>query len=158
MEKSSADSAVEIRHVSYAAILGDPGAADLLDEYSAECSLSEIGETNPQVQMYRAMEASGMMQAFGAYKGSELVGFATLLIYVLPHYGKKIATVESVFVARAQRSGVGNALMKAIEGHATQSACEVILYSAPVESRLEMLLTLLPAYRHTNSIFLRKLN
>lgn len=108
--------------------------------------------------MYEAMEATGLMQTFGSYEGNELVGFATILIYVLPHYGRQIATVESLFVAKKYRVGsTGRELMKNIEEYAREKKCKVILYSAPTGSRLERLLNALRPYRRTNSIFLRSL-
>src|SRR5207302_758034 len=98
MEKDSPDCTVEIRPISYTEILD---AAALLAEYSAECSIPEIGTPNPQREMYAKMESCGLMHSFGAFEGDDLVGFATILVCVLPHYGKKIATVESLFLAKA---------------------------------------------------------
>jgi GNAT superfamily N-acetyltransferase len=144
-----------IRAVSYAEILAHP---DLIAEYAAECSIPEIGQVNPQAEMYAAMEHSGMMQAFGAFHAEQLVGFATILKYVIPHYNCKAATVESLFVAKEFRgTSAGISLMKAIEKHAKESDCQVISYSAPTGSQLEKLLTRLRLYKRTNSIFLRKL-
>ena len=160
METNSANHvlATEIRRVHYSDILGAPNAAVLLSEYAAECCLPEIGEPSPQGKMYAAMEDSGMLSVFGAFQWQELIGFAALLVYVLPHYGLKIATVESIFVARQHRSSAGRALMKTIEQHARELGCVAILYNAPAGSQLETLLALLKPYRRTNSVFCRSLN
>jgi GNAT superfamily N-acetyltransferase len=144
---------VSIRQIPYASILE---AGDLLAEYAAECSIPEIGEASPQSVMYAMMESSGMFHTFGAFHGDELVGFAAELTYVLPHYGKKIATVESLFVAKKHRTGnTGLDLMSAIEKFAKSKECVAILYSAPTGSQLEKLLSLLKPYRRTNSVFCR---
>lgn len=150
--------ALVIRPVSYAEILNAPSASVLLAAYGAECSIPEIGEINPQAEMYRQMEKTGMFQAFGAFDGEELVGFAAVLTYVLPHYGRKIATVESIFVSPPHRTqGTGNALMNAIENYAKGQNCEVILYSARTGSQFERLLSCLKPYQRTNAAFLRSL-
>jgi len=143
--------------VRYSDILDAPNAAELLREYAAECSIPEIGECSPQAGMYAAMEGSGMLSVFGAYLGDDLIGFGTLLVYVLPHYGLKIGTVESLFVESSQHSGAGQRLMDALEAHARHRECVAILYSAPTDSQLEKLLTLRKPYRRTNATFCRSL-
>ena len=106
----------DIRHISYSGILQDESAAALLSEYAAECSIPEIGETAPQEALYAQMENAGMMSCFGVFFGDSLVGFATILVYVLPHYGRRVASVESLFIAKAHRDGGnGSELMRTIE-------------------------------------------
>jgi hypothetical protein len=130
----------------------------LLAEYAAECALPELGPAQPQADMYAVMEQSPAFQCFGVYEDGELAGFASVLTYVAPHYGKRIATVESLFIAAAQRRGrTGNELMCALEEHAAKCGCVAILYSAPAGSQLERLLQLLRPYRHSNTVFLRAL-
>ena len=149
---------IVIRPVSYADILGAPNAAVLFAAYGIECSIPEIGEIDPQAALYSQMEQSGMFQAFGAFKGDELVGFAAVLVYVLPHYGRKIAAVESIFVAPEHRSkGTGNRLMNAIEEYAKSKGSVAILYSARAASTFERLLSLLSPYQRTNAVFIRSL-
>jgi GNAT superfamily N-acetyltransferase len=147
-----------IRQVSYAEILSTPNAQDLLEQYAQECSIPEIGRANPQAEMYRQMEATGMFQAFGLFYAEQLRGFASLLCYTLPHYGRKIANVESLFITQKHRkNGAGNLLMNAVEQYAKDNGCEVILYNARAGSQLEKLLSLLRPYQRTNSVFLRSL-
>jgi len=133
-------------------------ASDLLAEYAAECSIAEIGEVCPQAGTYAALERAGIVQMFGAYLDGELVGFASVILSILPHYGKKVATLESLFVGSAARSsGVGGELMNTVEDHALKAGCVAVLYSAPAGGTLERLLSLRKAYRRTNSVFCRSL-
>lgn len=149
---------ISIRPIRYAEILEALNAQELLEEYAAECSLPELGPIEPQVEAYAVMERSGAFQCFGVYEDGGLVGFASALTYIVPHYGKRIATVESLFLAAAHRSGrTGNTLMSAIEEYARKQGCVVILYSAPASSQFERLLRLLKPYRHSNTVFLRSL-
>lgn len=145
-----------IKPVSVSEILAHP---ELFREYAAECSISEIGEVNPQPQMYAAMENTGNMHSFGLFTGEELAGFVTVFTYVLPHYGKKIATVESIYLSHKNRLGRnGFALMKAAEDCAKENGCEAILYSARAGTSFERLLRMMNTYQHTNSVFLRSLD
>jgi GNAT superfamily N-acetyltransferase len=145
----------DIQLIRYADILS---ATDLLAEYAAECSIPEIGEVCPQPAIYEALERAGVVQVFGGYADGQLVGFASLLLTVLPHYGRKTATVESLFVAQVYRtSGIGAALMEAMESAARDAGCAAILYSAPAGGKLERLLDLRRAYRRTNAVFCRSL-
>lgn len=147
-----------IRPVQFAEILDAPNAAELLEEYSAECALPELGPTNPQRETYAAMERSGIFQCFGAYEDGALAGFAAPLVYSVPHYGVRIATVESLFTAAAHRGWTGAKLMRAIEEHSREKGCAAILYSAPVGSQLaRMLFQSEPEYRNCSHVFIKRL-
>lgn len=146
-----------IQPVSYADLMAAPNFAELIAEYSAECSLPEIGPTNPQPQLYAAMENAGGLRCFGVYASGALIGLISLLIYVLPHYGRKIATTESFFLSRAHRqSSRGRQMLDFTENYAKSEGCCVLLITAPSGSKFERWLTLqTKKYRRTNSVFLR---
>jgi GNAT superfamily N-acetyltransferase len=108
--------------------------------------------------MYAAMEAAGVMQSFAAYMAGQLTGFANVLTPVLPHYGLRVATVETLFVAAAVRKyAIGRELMLAIETYAHEVGCVGILYSAPAGGQLERVLSA-KKYQQTNSVFYRPLS
>jgi GNAT superfamily N-acetyltransferase len=148
----------EIRRVNYRDILDAPNAQQLIDEYGAECSIPLIGKIDQQPQIYAALEAAGIFHCFGVYAGDELVGFASILASVLPHYGQKVASVESLFLASAYRPGcTGKALMAAIESHARLLECVAIVYTAPINSALAMVLLATKPYALTNAVFCKRL-
>lgn len=142
--------------VTYRQLLDDPACDALLEEYAEECSLPEIGKFSPQRDLYAAMEASGGLQCFGIYQDTVLVGFISLLIYVLPHYGKKIATTESIFLSREHRK-MGLEMLRFIEAYAEEKGCRAVLYTAPAGSRFSTLLSIRGQYRHSNNVFVRSL-
>ena len=147
-----------IRRVCYDEILGAPNAQQLIDEYDAECSIPLIGKINPQAGMYAALEAAGVMHFFGVYAGDDLVGFASVVMSIQPHYGLKLATVGDLFVASSHRSGrTGRSLMDMIEAHARLHECVAILIIAPVDSQLAMVLLASKPYECTNVVFCRNL-
>ena len=144
-----------IRRSSFAELLAAP---ELIEEYGAECSIPEIGPIDPQPEIYAAMEANGLMHSFAAMSGDSIVGFATVLTVVLPHYGRKVATLESIFVSERFRSnGHGIELMRAVEAYAKESGCVAILYSAPAGGQLERVLNKSRIYHRTNAVFCRGL-
>lgn len=131
----------------------------LIAEYAAECSIPAIGKINPQGDIYAVLEQSGIMRCFMAYDGEQKIGFATMLMAVLPHYGKRIATLESLFIAKAHRSSsAGRELMRTVEAEAASSGCEGILYSSPAGGQLERLLEASKPYQRTNAVFFRRLS
>jgi GNAT superfamily N-acetyltransferase len=145
-----------IKPVSIASLLE---SAALIAEYSAECSISEIGDIAPQADLYERLEKNGALRCFGAFDGDKLIGFGNVLVYVLPHYGELIATVESLFIAKAYRnSSAGSLLMRTMEAHSKQANCVGILYSCPVGGQLERLLEVSKPYARTNAVFYRRLD
>lgn len=147
---------IDIRRVPVSDVLN---SKTLIAEYAAECSIPSIGEINPQTDIYAAIENGGMLQSFMVEKSGAESGFAIVLTPVLPHYGKRIATMESLFVAKESRSGgAGRKLMNLVEDYSKSVGCGGILYSAPTGSQLERLLEASKEYQRTNAVFFRKFN
>lgn len=131
-------------------------STELIAEYAAECSIPAIGEINPHRELYALMEKSGLMQCFMA-RDEQNIGFAIVLMPVLPHYGKRVATLESLFIAKdSRRSGAGRELMRTLEASAKEAGCAGVLYSAPAGGQLERLLEASKPYQRTNAIFFRR--
>jgi len=42
------------------------------------------------------------------YHDAQKVGFCMMLTPVFPHYGKRVASIESLFIAKASRSSGAN--------------------------------------------------
>jgi GNAT superfamily N-acetyltransferase len=127
-----------IRRVSHSEILGAVNAPELIAEYAAACS---VPDAEPQHSQYAALEQAGALQCFGAYVDGALVGFASVLTAVMPHHGKRVATVESIFVAgRHRSSNAGTYLLSATEQYAAETDCVAMLYTARIGSPLETVL------------------
>lgn len=129
-----------------------------LRSYSDECSIPEIGQAIPDPVVYESLEGAGVQACFGAYsEDGDLVGLASVLTTVMPHYSKPVATVESLYVLPDFRNLFGTLLMAQIEEYAREKGCAAILYSAPTGGRFERLLDCKKAYRRTNAVFCRSL-
>jgi GNAT superfamily N-acetyltransferase len=131
--------------------------AALLAEYGVESAIEGLGQPSAQIETYRQMEALGMLCLIGAFQGDELVGFLIMIVSVLPHYGKRIASTESFFVASAARKGgAGLKLLCEAERLAKSLGAMGFFVSAPTNSRLDSVLTA-KQYRHTNQVFFKVL-
>lgn len=144
---------------SVKALFDDPASAALFAEYARESANPLLGPCAPSREMYEALESTGMGQCFAARLDGALAGFAFVLTSALPHYGRRFASVESLFVVGPSRGGgLGGRLMNAIESYCLEAGCEAVFYSAPVESRLASLMFLwADRYTNTNHVFCRRL-
>lgn len=149
---------VVVRPCAYADIESAPEFPALLDAYSRESSIDQEWTAQPQRDIYLGMEAVGVMHAFGAYQGDALIGFASILVTVLPHFGRLTAVTESFFVMPESRdTGAGMKLLRAMEHRAAELGADGLLASAPIGGQLDKVLHGLSAYRPTNRVHFRRL-
>lgn len=146
---------VEIRQVPFRVVLDDLQADFLLAEYEIECSLPEMGGICPSLNAYEILERAGM-KTFAAYIGPEIAGFATVMVYEIPHYSRKAGNTESIFVAERHRSVVGRQLVDFVKNYARSQGCATFLFSAPVGSQFDRMLAASKA-RHANNVYVVKL-
>lgn len=149
---------VDVRRCTIADLAAAPNIDAVLAAYAAEGALPEIGAPNPQVETYYAMEKANVLHAIGAFDGDRLLGFILPIVIALPHYGVVTATVESFFVAEAERKhGIGLRLLRAAEDLVRLLGAKAMLVSAPVDGALAHGLHFSKAYRHSNEVFVRAL-
>ncbi len=129
----------------------------LRGEYITECANAYLPIPHEKLEMYKALDASGTLHGFGAFDGVKLIGFVVVLTPVLPHYGRIMAIVESLFVASAYRkSGAGLKLIRRAEKCAKNFGSPAIIFSAPLGGNLEKLLPRLK-YTPTNVAYTKEL-
>jgi GNAT superfamily N-acetyltransferase len=147
------DIQITILPVPVATVFDAPNSEALLQAYAEDCL---VPDAKPQRAMYEAMERVGALQCFAAYSGRLLVGIVSVVSAVVPHLGKRIATIESVFVDPAYRStGAGDSLLEAAEHYATGVKCLAITGSPRIDSAFEKVLSRRPGYQRTHSMFTR---
>jgi GNAT superfamily N-acetyltransferase len=130
----------------------DPAFSRLVEGYTHECAIPEFTPGEVQGDAYRAMEAAGVLHCFEVRAEGALVGFLTILLHVLPHFGVRTAIVESVYVDPDHR-GAGLSVVREAKAFATQHNTRGLLMSAPAGGALARLLPRL-GFRHTNETFL----
>ncbi len=132
-----------------------PDFPDLLAEYSAECVNRQLPMPNPSRELYVRLEATGVLTVWMVVDGDRLVGFASALRTVLPHYSREMVIVESVFVSKRSRAnGAGTLLLKNLEASAAGTG---LLLSAPAGSQMEKVLHA-RKYACTNTVFCKWLS
>jgi GNAT superfamily N-acetyltransferase len=144
---------VEVRICSVDELESVHNLPALLDEYAQESALFCLPKPNAQMEAYRNMTRDGYMHILGAFKEGELLGFLAMLAPVLPHYGVRVATTESFFVAKEHRkTGAGLALLHFAESFARDLGAVCILVSTPTDGMLSYVLPK-AGYQETNRVY-----
>ncbi|MEQ0776171.1 GNAT family N-acetyltransferase [Paraburkholderia tropica] len=147
--------ATVIRECPADEIASAPNFDALCAEYAAESGITELGQANVDVPMYRAMEAAGLGWCIGAWRGDELIGFGVVTLTKLPHFSKLAGCLISYFVAAAGRDGsAGTRIREEAEHIAKARGAVGLMISAPCESRLDVILPRV-GYRATNRLYFR---
>jgi N-acetylglutamate synthase-like GNAT family acetyltransferase len=132
-----------------------PEFGALVDEYALEACRADLGAIGVQVDQYKLLESHGLMRFLSAWRGQELVGFATVVATIAPHYGKKVATTETLFLSESARDGgAGLDLLKLAEQTASEMGAVGFFVSAPVGGALSKILPRV-GFKHTNEVFFK---
>ena len=131
----------------------------LMDGYNRESSIDGMPTATAHHPSYLQLERAGALHCFGAYIGESMVGFATVIISVLPHYSARAAVMESIFVDPQNRKiGAGIKLFRAVQRYATDNGACGLLISAPVDGHFARMLNHpRSGFKHTNQIFFKRL-
>ena len=147
---------MEIRQVGFEEVTNDPAFAMLAAEYKNSAA-EGMPEIDLQEDVYIRLERAGTMATLAAYVGGEMVGFISILVSVIPHYGVPVAASESFFVAPEHRStGAGMLLLKRAEGLAMSMGAVGLMVSAPVGRSLDKVLSR-SSYDPMSTIYFRRL-
>lgn len=150
---------IDVKRVSADEFLARSEVPALIAEYANESRIGGLPAPAPDVNMYRAMYASGTLHPFIAFDGDAMVGFAVLIVYRNPHYGVVMGVVESLFVGGDHRSGgAGLHLLKAAEVFATGKGAVGLFVSAPEGSRLAQVMDAKRSYTLTNRAYFKPLS
>lgn len=135
-----------------------PNFDDLIAQYEDEAKIIGLPARQPNWAMYRAMEQAGAFHVICAHRDGELVGFATLIASIVPHYGVLMCTSESIFVVKAHRKGgLGLRLLRAAQAKAKELGAQALFVSAPSEGALAKVLPRV-GFKETNRSYFRKLS
>ncbi len=149
---------VAYKLVTFDQLESDPSWPDMVAEYAQECRIAGMPPCDYQGDMYRIMESQGIMHMIGAYVGDTLVGFCFMLVTRLPHYGRLVGAMESMFVAKDWRkSGAGIGLIREAERISASAGAVAVLMTAPTGGSMERLMPMV-GYRHTNTCFFKALD
>jgi len=143
---------------TFDALSAYPEFQGLVDEYVAEAAFTGLPAPNHQPDIYRNLEAAGVLQILASFEGIHLTGFLGLLVTVMPHYGVRLGTTESFFVAsRYRKTGAGLKLLREAEKVAQGMGAVGLMVSSPMGGRLAEVLAGSDGYSEINRIFFRRL-
>lgn len=148
---------MEITKATVEEIMGAAEFPALIDAYAAESAVAGLPSPDAKLATYLLHEGSGLLHAWAAREDDALVGFISILVPPLLHYGAQVAVAESFFVAvEHRRGGTGLKLLAAAEAEAARQGSPVLQVCAPLGGRL---IEVLPkcGYVETNRIFTKRL-
>lgn len=147
---------IEIRKCGFSDVENSPDFPRLLEQYGDESAITDMPTPSAKLELYRQLDASGIFHTFAAYSGEHLIGFITVLMPVLAHYDAICAVSESYFVSPNFRStGAGDKLREAAEHFAEKHGAVGLLITAPIGSRLAMVMAHKDSYTETSRVFFR---
>ena len=147
---------VDVRQRSIRELFSMPEFIGLRDEYMAECALAGMRHSLPRLEYYGMLEDAGVLTVYCAFHGGRLVGFVTLVVAPIAHYGVPMMATESIFVGSEHRkTGAGLALLRAAEEHAKNKGIHIMQVSAPLGGRFERVMSR-QGYECTNVIFTKR--
>lgn len=147
---------MEIRTSSVADIRASAGFDDMVREYTKESGNPDLGEAAPSVEFYERMEAAGSLKCVGAFDGARLVGLIVVVASLYPHFGKTVATVESLWLHKDYRDGpAGLRLIRQAQEVAKSLGAVGMYFGARHGSRLEQLYSRL--FTPMNVLFWKRL-
>lgn len=149
---------LQVQPTTISALEDAPNIWSLLLEYAGEAAAPGMVPPAIRAQDYKRLEAAGVLHPISALFDGELIGYVTVLVSEIPHYGRSIAITESFFVARAHRkTGAGLRLLRAAEAKARELGSPVLLVSAPPRGDLAEVLPRI-GYDEVGRTFLKKVS
>lgn len=147
---------MELKDVSAKTIYESPEFAQIVEDYAAESGNPDLGEAVPEIEFYDRMERADMLRCVAAYDGDRIVGIVVVVVTKYPHFGKPVASVESMWLARSHRAGgAGLRLIRRAQVVAKEMGAVGIYFGARAGSRLAELYGRL--FTPMNTLFWKKL-
>ena len=147
---------MEIKEISAREVYSSPEFDQIVRDYAQEGGNPDLGNAVPSLEFYDRMEKSGSLRCAAAFDGDRIVGIVFVLATVYPHFGKIVASVESIWLAKSHRAGgVGLRLIRKAQDLARDMGACGVYFGARVDSRLGQLYSRL--FTPMNTIFWKKI-
>lgn len=147
---------MELKEVSVGTIFESPEFGQIVEDYRNESGNPDLGEAVPSREFYERMASAGALRCVVAYDGSRIVGIVLVVATIYPHFGKTVASVESLWLDRSHRAGgSGLKLIRKAQEVARDMGAAGIYYGARVGSRQAELYGRL--FTPMNTLFWKKL-
>lgn len=129
-----------IKAISVEELYATAGFETMVAEY-AEYAIKRMPRPKYTKENYLALERAGLLTAYADIRNNIVVGFMSIMITRIPHYGCLAGLVESLFVMRAFRaSGAGVRFIVTAERHARAYGVPGIFINCPYGRELAKVL------------------
>jgi len=133
----------------------NPNFENLLAEYAVESSIDGLPPPSARMETYKQLENTGKFHVWEALGDGILLGFITVLLSDLPHYGACVGVCESFFVGvQYRKTGAGLKLLRELESFVNSNKGVGLLVSAPFGGILAEVLPNV-GYAETNRVFFK---
>lgn len=131
---------MEIKSFTVSEVIQHPDFNAVVEDYTAESGNPDLGPGMPAFDLYKQLESAGLFRVECAVDGDRLVGMVTVLVTVYPHFGKKVASVESLWLSKGYRKGpAGLKLIRRAQVMAKEMGAVGAYFGAREGSRLARL-------------------
>ncbi len=112
------------------------GFAETVEEYASYCN-DMVESPKFDIDLYTRLEKGGAIYCYRAMEDEKLIGFMSIVNSVIPHWGKKISIVESLYVLKAARkSGAGIRFIRKAEEFGRNVGSWGVIVNCPVDGEL----------------------
>lgn len=131
---------MEIKSFTVSEVIQHPDFNAVVEDYTAESGNPDLGPGMPALDLYKQLESAGLFRVECAVDGDRLVGMVTVLVTVYPHFGKKVASIESLWLSKDYRKGpAGLKLIRRAQVMAKEMGAVGAYFGAREGSRLAQL-------------------
>lgn len=125
-----------IQKIKVETILESENSDDLFRDYFAEGSRGLLPEVNVYKPVFYSLEQAGLLDCFGVFKDSKLVGFIIASTSVLPHYSCLGTTIMSIYIDKEYRKfGTAKELITRVKHNAVNRGSKLLMLSSPIDSK-----------------------
>jgi GNAT superfamily N-acetyltransferase len=147
-----------IKQVTVEQFFNSNGIDDMLNSYIQESRLESITSSNPQKEMYKALEENNILNVFGAYNKDKIIGFVSTFTSIIPKHGIQSTVIDSIFVEKLYRnSGYGYKLILKAKEVAKERDSKIFQASANIGGKLDNVFKNMKGMEATNVIYTSKL-
>lgn len=125
-----------IQKIKVETILESENSEDLFKKYFAEGSRGLLPEVKVCKPVFYSLEQAGLLDCFGVFKDSKLVGFIIASTSVLPHYSCLGTTIMSIYIDKEYRKfGTAKELITRVKYQAVNRGAKLLMLSSPIDSK-----------------------
>ena len=131
---------MKIEQIPVSQIFAHKDFSKVVEAYCSESGNPDLGSAMPSLEWYERMEGAGLFRICGAFDDDRLVGVVSVTAVFYPHFGKVVASCESIWLDKDYRKGTtGLRLINKAKAMAKEMGAVGIYFGAREDSRLSQM-------------------